>query len=147
MKVACYQSLYQFTSHNIDFEKVEKCHHSKSIDHLRSDVDFFYLTLGAFNWSPLTALVENKTSDKEEAVEIVEEFKKFLFRIWTLLSTLHHMSSMKSGIYFCCFPEIILSCVTKSSVVTRSLITIPQVPLTVGICVCPEMLGQVQVRF
>ena len=51
-----------------------------SIDSFRDKVDVVSDTLREFDWEPLIDLVEEKTSrDNEQAVEIVEEFKKFLF--------------------------------------------------------------------
>ena len=52
----------------------------KSISILRSQVDVIGKKLEAFDWKPLTDLVEKKKNcDNPKAVEIVEEFKKFIF--------------------------------------------------------------------
>ena len=52
----------------------------KSISILRSQVDLIGKKLEAFDWKPLTDLVEKKKNcDNLRAVEIVEEFKKFIF--------------------------------------------------------------------
>ena len=51
-----------------------------SIGSFRDKVDVVSDTLRDFDWGPLIELVEEKTSrDNEQAIEIVEEFKKFLF--------------------------------------------------------------------
>ena len=52
----------------------------KSIGILRSQVDVIGKKLEAFDWKPLTDLVEKKKNcDNMQAVAIVEEFKKFIF--------------------------------------------------------------------
>ena len=52
----------------------------RSISILRSQVDVIGKKLEAFDWKPLTDLVEKKKNcDNPKAVEIVEEFKKFIF--------------------------------------------------------------------
>ena len=51
-----------------------------SIDSFRGQVDLIRDKLEAFDWKPLIELVKKEKSfDNQQAIEIVEEFKKFLF--------------------------------------------------------------------
>lgn len=53
---------------------------SDSINIFREEVDYIRNKLEEFDWKPLIQLVENETGcNNGQAIEIVEEFKKFLF--------------------------------------------------------------------